>query len=283
MEVTNASSNNSSMQSINAFATQEEVTKELKNLLDNIRPDQELNNKREGTPEALKYKLLEHQKLGLAWMKSMEEGTNKGGILADDMGLGKTIQALALMVSRFSDDPDRKTTLIIAPVSLIHQWKREIETKLKGGRHQLSVYLYHGEKKTTDYKKLKKYDVVLMSFNTLAAELKRRDVLDQITRFNPSLRDNHPLNQRLPILGDACQWYRVIIDEAQCIKNRSTKAAKACCTIRAVYRWCMSGTPMMNSIAELYSLIRFLRIGPYNNLETFTKVSLIKSLEKFTS
>ena len=77
------------------------TVEEIKELLENIRPDSEMSDEScEGTPEALRYPLMDHQKLGLAWMKSMEEGNNKGGILADDMGLGKTIQALALMVDR---------------------------------------------------------------------------------------------------------------------------------------------------------------------------------------
>lgn len=74
---------------------------ELDDLLQNIRPDMEIpENKRDGTPEGLKHALYPHQTLALAWMKKMEQGTNKGGILADDMGLGKTISTLALMLSR---------------------------------------------------------------------------------------------------------------------------------------------------------------------------------------
>ena len=108
------------------------TTAEIKSLLENIRPDEDLPEKdREGTPEAMKYGLMNHQMLGLAWMRKMEEGSNRGGILADDMGLGKTIQALALMVSRRSTNPARKTTLIVAPVALLKQWEKEIRTKLK--------------------------------------------------------------------------------------------------------------------------------------------------------
>ena len=108
------------------------TTAEIKSLLENIRPDEDLPEKdRQGTPEAMKYGLMNHQMLGLAWMIKMEEGSNKGGILADDMGLGKTIQALALMVSRRSTNPARKTTLIVAPVALLKQWEKEIRTKLK--------------------------------------------------------------------------------------------------------------------------------------------------------
>jgi hypothetical protein len=82
---------------------------EIKKLLENIRPDTEIPAEdREGTPTGLKYSLYEHQKLALTWLKSMEEGSNKGGILADDMGLGKTISTLALLLSRPSANPARK-------------------------------------------------------------------------------------------------------------------------------------------------------------------------------
>ena len=66
----------------------------------------------------------------------------------------------------------------------------------------------------------------------------------------------------------------VIIDEAQCIKNKNTRAAKAAWHLDALTRFCMSGTPMMNNVDELYSLIHFLRIKPYNEQEKFRRVSL---------
>jgi SNF2 family DNA or RNA helicase len=75
--------------------------KELDDLLQNIRPDMEIPEIARGdAPEGLKSNLYHHQQLALAWMKKMEEGTNKGGILADDMGLGKTVSTLALMLAR---------------------------------------------------------------------------------------------------------------------------------------------------------------------------------------
>lgn len=120
---------------------------EIKTLMENIRPDMEIPPEdREGTPMEMTYPLMEHQKLGLAWLKSMEEGSNKGGILADDMGLGKTIQALALMVSRRSTNQARKTTLILTPVALLKQWEREIKVKLKP-EHGLNVCIHHGTSK----------------------------------------------------------------------------------------------------------------------------------------
>lgn len=246
--------------------------------MENIRPDGNLEN-REGTPEAMKYPLMEHQKLGLAWMKSMESGSNKGGILADDMGLGKTIQALALMVSRPSDNPERKTTLIVAPVALIQQWKREIERMLRPDRHQLSVFVLHGERKSANanrFDHLKKFDVVLTTFGTLASEFKRKVAWG-------TKPEDHPASPFFPLLGLRSKFYRVIIDEAQCIKNKGTKASQACCLLDSTYRWCMSGTPMMNSVNELYSLINFLRIGPYNEYTRFTSVSYESAHERGSS
>ena len=104
---------------------------EIAQLLENIRPDEELPPElREGGPIELAVPLMEHQKLGLTWLKQQEESVGKGSILADDMGLGKTIQALALILSRPSDDKAVKTTLIVAPVALLRQWEKEIHSKV---------------------------------------------------------------------------------------------------------------------------------------------------------
>ncbi|KAL5333956.1 SNF2 family N-terminal domain-containing protein [Aspergillus crustosus] len=249
-----------------------QLNDEIKQLLETIRPDDDISEEdREGTPEALKYTLMDHQKLGLAWMKSKEECDQKGGILADDMGLGKTMQAIALMVSRPSTETDRKTTLIIAPVALMQQWKREIQRMLRP-KHQLSVYVLHNEKRNMTFRDLKQYDVVLTTFGTLSSELKRIDKYEDLLKSGaeePTLTREYL--KKLPCLGPTSKWYRVIIDEAQCIKNRNTKAATACCRLNATYRWCMSGTPMMNSVEELHSLLKFLRIRPYGNIDAFNK------------
>ncbi|KAK5696371.1 hypothetical protein LTS12_028575, partial [Elasticomyces elasticus] len=158
-----------------------QAKEEIKKLLETIRPDLDISQQnREGTPEALRVTLLEHQKVGLSWMKNMEDSDNKGGILADDMGLGKTLQAIALMVSRPSNNPERKSTLVVAPVALMQQWKREIEKLLRPGRYQLSVFILHGDKRSTDFRDLKHYDVVLTTFGTLSSELKRKEKYEQL-------------------------------------------------------------------------------------------------------
>lgn len=253
---------------------------EIKSLLENIRPDEDLPvENREGTPNEMTYPLMEHQKLGLAWMKNMEEGSNKGGILADDMGLGKTIQALALMVSRRSTDPKRKTTLIVAPVALMKQWEREISQKLRNGReNRLTCFILHGVNRHTTWEQLKNYDVVLTTFGTLANEVKRKEKIDAEKRMNPNWRPTGK-GDHLPLLGEDCKWYRVIIDEAQCIKNKHTKAAIGAAQLQALTRFCMSGTPMMNNVGELYSLIHFLRIKPYNQWERFN-IDFVRPLKQ---
>lgn len=75
-----------------------------------------------------------------------------------------------------------------------------------------------------------------------------------------------------PLLHPKSKFYRVILDEAQCIKNVNTFSAKGACRLNTTYRWCLTGTPMMNGIHELYSLIKFLRIAPYNSQKEFTKM-----------
>jgi SNF2 family DNA or RNA helicase len=217
---------------------------EIRDLLEHIRPDEDIpKENREGTPDGLKYALYEHQKLALTWLKSMEDGSNKGGILADDMGLGKTISALALILSRPSDDRARKTTLIVGPVALVRQWQREIETKIRRS-HSLSTFLAHGGKRVP-WDILRTYDIVLTTYGTIGAEYKRKEKWDDKLKANPDM-DQSQYAKNFPFIGRQSMWYRIILDEAQCIKNKGTMAAKACCQLKSKFRFCLSGTPMMN-------------------------------------
>ncbi|UKZ95079.1 uncharacterized protein TrAFT101_009929 [Trichoderma asperellum] len=240
---------------------------ELDDLLKNIRPDMDIpEGNRDGTPEGLKNSLYPHQIVALTWMKKMEEGTNKGGILADDMGLGKTISTLALMLSRPAKSRP-KTNLIIGPLALIRQWEEEIYKKTRAS-HRLSVFVYHNKKATTD--DLLKFDVVLTTYGTIAQELKRLDkFMEENSSRNIDFNDR-AIATKFPLLNPRKSiFYRVILDEAQCIKNQHTKTAKACHKLRATHRWCLTGTPMMNGVGELFSLLCFLRIKPYCVWEQF--------------
>ncbi|KAK0105181.1 hypothetical protein ONS95_004422 [Cadophora gregata] len=243
---------------------------EIQALLENIQPDIGLAPEdRGGTPDALVYPLYEHQKIALTWMKAMETGTNKGGILADDMGLGKTISALALIHSRPSGDRARKTTLVVGPVALVRQWDRELRNKTLP-QYRLSTYMLHGQARKLGWDDLRNFDVVFTTYGTLGAEYKRlQKFYDKMKLDGNPTFDQVEIKKKFPLLGSKSTWYRVILDEAQCIKNKSTGAARACCTLQAIYRFCLTGTPMMNNVGELYSLIHFLRIKPYNEWQRF--------------
>ncbi|KAI1463656.1 SNF2 family N-terminal domain-containing protein [Daldinia caldariorum] len=225
-----------------------------------------------GPLDALRYPLYKHQLLGLKWMKQMEKNMKiNGGILADDMGLGKTLTTIALMLSRDAEPQtwaNVKTNVIVAPVALLNQWQREIKQKILPDR-QLKVFLYHSSKK--EYKQLCKYDVVLTSYGMLVSEYNRREkYINEATKAGfPA--DNGYLSQICPFISPNSCFYRVILDEAQCIKNPRTKASLAVCQIKAKYRWCLSGTPMQNGPNELAPLIRFLKIQPYCKVEEFKK------------
>ncbi|CEJ86352.1 hypothetical protein VHEMI04083 [[Torrubiella] hemipterigena] len=241
---------------------------ELAELLKNVQPDVHIPEDLRGKtkPEGLKNDLYHHQELALIWMKKMEDGTNKGGILADDMGLGKTISTLSLILDRKATSRP-KTNLIIGPLSLIRQWEEEIKSKTKAS-HSLSVFVYHNKKATSD--DLLQYDVVLTTYGTIAQEFKRletyqRDNADRQIDYN-----DRAVGIKFPLLNpEKAIFHRIILDEAQCIKNKLTQTSKACHALRATYRWCLTGTPMMNGVLELYPLLRFLRIKPYHQWEKF--------------
>ncbi|KFH71239.1 hypothetical protein MVEG_01540 [Podila verticillata NRRL 6337] len=238
--------------------TQDESEKELRDLLANIQSaEEEIPPKdRTGTPEGMSddIVLLEHQKIGLTWLQKMEDGTNKGGILADDMGLGKTVQAMALIVSRPSDPitDDTKATLVVTPVALMYQWAEELRTKTRNGL--LKVLVYYGSGKTKNPEDFRRYDVVITTFTTVSNEF-------------ATTKPGRPPKE-IGTLFKA-RFHRVMLDEAQVIKNRDTKASIGCAAVSATYRWCLTGTPIQNSITELYSLIRYLNIKPYCDWDEF--------------
>lgn len=218
----------------------------------------------DGTIEGITVKLLPHQVEGVKWMRNRELGplkrgkVPKGGILADDMGLGKTLQSISLIVTNTMPKPEdagwkkhfehiKRATLVVAPLALIRQWETEIKEKIDK-EHALKVCVHHGPQRSKDPKALARYDVVITTYQILVSEF----------------GNSKPEGLQVGCFG--IHWYRVILDEAHTIKNRNAKATKACCALRAEYRWCLSGTPMQNNLDELQSLVKFLRIQPYDNL-----------------
>lgn len=244
---------------------------ELRDLLDTITPDMEIPlEERSATVPGLAPNLYHHQELALKWMTRLEEGKNKGGILADDMGLGKTISTLSLMLTRQATSRP-KTNLIIGPVALARQWEDEIQRKTKTS-HRLSVFIYHKKKATTA--DLLMYDVVITTYNTVAREYQKyikfmRENADRTIDYN-----ERSVASQFPLFNpNMATFHRIILDEAQCIKNKRTQTAQACHALYATYRWCLTGTPMMNSVEELFSLVQFLRIKPYSDWTQFNQVS----------
>lgn len=248
---------------------------QIKDLLENIRPDEEEEEGLPLTPSELRINLFKHQRMGLSWLLRMEESKSKGGILADDMGLGKTIQSIALMMAHKSTDPMCKTTLIVAPVSLLRQWANEINLHTK---IDVSVGVYHGIHKNKLFKSfrdMQRYDVIMTSYSTLGNEFKKhfKEVYEknQVNITQDILPDIGTGGEQYvsPFYSKQSKFFRVILDEAQNIKNKLTVASKAATTINSVYRFCLTGTPMQNSIDELYPLLRFLRIKPYAREDIF--------------
>jgi SNF2 family DNA or RNA helicase len=181
----------------------------------------------------------------------------------------------ALMVSRPPENTNEvKTNLIIAPVALLRQWEREIRVRLKD-RHQMKVYVHHSSSKTMykTWDKFKEFDVVITTYGLISREYKEHFALgieSADTESSSSTNGNRPDRYKQSPFFNG-KWHRVILDEAQFIKNKLTLSAKSCCALDAEYRWCLSGTPMQNKVEELYSLIKFLRIKPYNDEKKFTQ------------
>ncbi|KAL1302769.1 hypothetical protein AAFC00_003116 [Neodothiora populina] len=246
-----------------------ETTREdLRKLMENIQPEEEEVAAEEDFPiPGMTVKLKPYQMTGLKWLQKMETGSNRGGILADDMGLGKTVQAISLLVTHRSEDPFNKTTLILAPVALLRQWREEIASKIKPGTHALRVFLHHASVKKRTHRELRDFDVVLTTFGTIAAEQKRMDKFLLRKQHDPQATPRD--DEKCLFIGSDCKWFRIIIDEAQCIKNKSTRTAKATYQLHAKSRFCLTGTPMMNGVEELYSLVHFLKIKPYSEWQKF--------------
>lgn len=245
----------------------QDETESLKKLLSGIRPDEEYVEGMEKTPDDMLVPLLKHQRIGLAWMKAKEKSDTKGGILADDMGLGKTIQALAIMLLNRSTDAKCKTNLVITPVSLLQQWAQEARLKIKPSAG-FSCYIYHQSNRLKSFEELSKYDMVLISYNTLASEWKKHFAL-AISEMKRSKKSDVPEygsggeTYVSPFFSSNAKFYRIVLDEAQNIKNKLTNASRTVATLEGTYRWCLSGTPIQNRIEELYPQLRFLRIKPY--------------------
>ncbi|KAI0363945.1 hypothetical protein BV20DRAFT_975060 [Pilatotrama ljubarskyi] len=209
----------------------------------------------------LEVRLLPHQLMGVSWMIAQERETAyKGGILADDMGLGKTVQMIATMVINQPTQEDKhRTTLIVVPAALMSQWRDEVNSKTNG---MFEVHVQHGRDKIKDPELLAEKDVVITTYQTLNLDFSIPNDIEGSDEEMDWLRDHGGPLSRM-------RWYRVVLDEAQFIRNRGTRSSKAVAMLRAKYRWCLTGTPITNTLADIYGFLRFGRFRPWNDWDDF--------------
>ncbi|KAL5520215.1 hypothetical protein ACEPAG_9428 [Sanghuangporus baumii] len=240
-------------------------------------------------------RLLPHQIIGVAWMVDQEKSEDKlGGILADAMGLGKTIQMIATMV--FNRPPsrtvefefferrrldkgkakevqqERKTTLVLAPASLLQQWYEEFDDKVDPGVFR--VHIHHGRDKLKTVKEIEEYDVIIASHQSVVIDFpkEKKDLTRQDGDDEDSSDQDTPVANR-KTLGPLArvQWLRVVIDEAQNIRNKSTRISTCVAKLDSRYRWCLTGTPITNTLADIYAFMRFCRFAPWNDWKLFNE------------
>lgn len=191
-------------------------------------------------PKGLNASLRGYQQEGLNWLQFLRE-YNFAGILADDMGLGKTIQTLTHLLFEKEAGRLTKPCLVIAPTSLMSNWRREAERFTS----DLRVLVLQGTERKSLFEKINEVDLVLTTYPLLPRD---QDVLK------------------------AHQYHYLILDEAQMIKNPNSQAAKIVRGIDAQYRLCLTGTPMENHLGELWAQFDFLMPGFLGDSATFKKV-----------
>ena len=179
--------------------------------------------------EELTKMLRLYQQVGVAWLWHIHNNS-LGGLLADEMGLGKTVQALAFMEALRVHRPTDGPCLVVCPASLVENWRREARRFTPS----LKVLAHHGQSRITSQDYLKKFDLVITSYGTLARDIGSFALIT---------------------------WGAAVCDEGQNIKNARAQAAKAVKQLIAKGRYILTGTPVENSLEDLRSLFGFLMPG----------------------
>ncbi len=192
------------------------------------------------SPRGLHAELRPYQLQGLAWLQFLRE-FDLGGILADDMGLGKTVQALAHIVAEKEAGRLARPALVVAPTSVVPNWRAEAARFAPG----LRVHVSHGLKRKEGFGEFARSDLVLTTYPLLT-------------------RDKEALLHQ--------EFHLVLLDEAQQIKNAKTLAAKVVQQLKARHRLCLTGTPLENHLGELWSLFHFLMPGLLGEADLFRRL-----------
>jgi superfamily II DNA or RNA helicase len=196
--------------------------KTLRQLLDNMRNPDNLDFP---VPPHLAPVLRDYQKFGFQWLKTLAH-YRFGGILADDMGLGKTVQSIAFIVSVLPEIRDQQLpVIIVSPASLVYNWLNE----LKKFAPDIRAVIADGSKSERSHalKDMSQVDVLITSYPLL-----RRDIEQYIQQ----------------------SFHTLILDEAQMFKNHATQTAQAVRSIQARYRFALTGTPVENTLEDLWSI-----------------------------
>jgi SNF2 family DNA or RNA helicase len=197
------------------------------------------------TPAGFRGALRPYQQRGLSWLSFLGR-LGVGAILADDMGLGKTVQLLSLIWAERSKsgsvrDSSDLPTLLICPMSLVGNWEREAERFTPG----LAVHVHHGADR--------------LAGTELEAALAAADLV--ITTYQVAVRDRAVLSE--------ISWTRMVVDEAQAIKNHLSQQAKAVRSLPAASRIALTGTPVENQLSELWSIMEFANPGVLGTEKVF--------------
>jgi superfamily II DNA or RNA helicase len=201
-------------------------------------------------PVHFKGQLRSYQKAGYNWFSFLRE-YNFGGCLADDMGLGKTIQTLAMLQKLKEEDQENltlSTSLIIMPTSLIYNWLSEA----KKFTPKLKVLAHTGGNRVKDVSHFIKYDIIITTYG--------------ITRVDVDLLKNFYFNY-------------IILDESQNIKNPSSKSFKSVRALKSRHKLALSGTPVENSVSDLWTQLTFLNPGLLGT-QAFFNEEYVQAIEK---
>ena len=179
-------------------------------------------------PAGLNAELRPYQQRGLDWLAFMSR-LGLGAVLADDMGLGKTIQVLALLAHERESNLRKAPTLLVCPMSVVGNWQREAERFVP----DLRVHVHHGAQR--------------LSGPALAAAAADHDLV--VTTYAIAARDVAQLA--------TLTWQRVVLDEAQHVKNTATAQSRATRAVPAAHRIALTGTPVENRLEELRAILDF--------------------------
>ncbi|KAJ5355842.1 Helicase C-terminal [Penicillium concentricum] len=211
----------------------------------------------------LQTSLMVNQILAASWMCKRETSLSKpnGGLLCDVMGFGKTLSALACIVNRKIPSQPEGPTLIIAPRNLIQTWMSQIRQHCNRGAAGSVIAHCSGARVETDdlAHHLKQHGIVLTTYQEISSSYPD-------LKPSPGFRTDDSIkewwNQEYGKIGVFHQinWHRIILDEAHIIRNRTTRTSIAVRALSGNFKWALTGTPLHNSVDELYSLFAFIEV-----------------------